>query len=41
VVEYGNIFWGNFSNIGHVFLLQKKVIRIIVHVGVCLGNLTF
>jgi hypothetical protein len=29
VVEYG-IFWGNSSNIGHVFLLQKKVIRIMV-----------
>jgi hypothetical protein len=30
VVEYGMIFWGNSSNIGHVFLLQKKVIRIMV-----------
>jgi hypothetical protein len=30
VVEYGIIFWGNSSNIGHVFLLQKKVIRITV-----------
>jgi hypothetical protein len=30
VVEYGIIFWGNSSNIGHVFLLQKKVIRIMV-----------
>jgi hypothetical protein len=30
MVEYGIIFWGNSSNIGHVFLLQKKVIRIMV-----------
>jgi hypothetical protein len=30
VVEYGVIFWGNSSNIGHVYLLQKKVIRIMV-----------
>jgi hypothetical protein len=30
VVEYGIIYWGNSSNIGHVFLLQKKVIRIMV-----------
>jgi hypothetical protein len=30
VVEYGIIFWENSSNIGHVFLLQKKVIRIML-----------
>jgi hypothetical protein len=30
VVEYGIIFWGNSFNIGNVFLLQKKVIRIMV-----------
>jgi hypothetical protein len=29
-IEYGIIFWGNSSNIGHVLLLQKKVIRIMV-----------
>jgi hypothetical protein len=30
VIEYGIIFWGNSSNIGYVFLLQKRVIRIMV-----------
>jgi hypothetical protein len=30
VIEYCVTFWGNSSNIGHVFLLQKKVIRIMV-----------
>jgi hypothetical protein len=33
VVEYGIIFWGNSSNIGHVFLLHKKIIRIMVGVS--------
>jgi hypothetical protein len=33
VVEYGIIFWGNFSNISHTCLLLKKIGRIVVGVS--------
>jgi len=29
VIKYGIVFWGNFSNSGRIFTLQKKIIRII------------
>ena len=28
VIKYGVIFWGNSSNSGKIFALQKKIIRI-------------
>jgi hypothetical protein len=30
VIQYGIIFWGNSSNSGKIFTLQKKIIRIMV-----------
>jgi hypothetical protein len=30
IIKYGIIFWGNSSNSGKIFTLQKKIIRIMV-----------
>jgi hypothetical protein len=32
LLEYGIIFWGKSSHIGYIFLLQKRIIRIMVRV---------
>jgi len=33
IIKYNVIFWVNFTNIGWVYLLQKRIIRTIVGVG--------
>jgi hypothetical protein len=34
VISYGVIFWGNARNSKNVFLIQKKIIRIIANVKI-------
>ena len=33
ILSYGIIFWGNFTNVNKLFILQKRIVRIISNIG--------